>query len=45
LGQLTLWSFKIMNDGFKGSKINSEKSDSELSKSYSIAGLIFTIPH
>jgi hypothetical protein len=52
LGQLTPWSFKIMNDGCKGSKIDSEdleleKSDSEkreLSKSYRIAGLIFTIP-
>ncbi|CAB4489600.1 uncharacterized protein OCT59_011432 [Rhizophagus irregularis] len=54
LGQLTPWSFKIMNDGCckSSSKIDSEdleskKSISEkrgLSKSYRIAGLIFTIP-
>ncbi|CAB4378380.1 hypothetical protein RhiirA1_460134 [Rhizophagus irregularis] len=42
LGQLTPWAFKLMNDGFKGRKMDSEKL--KLGNSYRIAGLIFTIP-
>lgn len=42
LGQLTPWSFKIMNDGFKGRETDTDNLT--LGNSYSIAGLIFTIP-
>ncbi|GBB99546.1 hypothetical protein RclHR1_03560001 [Rhizophagus clarus] len=42
LGQLTPWSFKIMNDGFKSRKHDSEKS--KLGESYRMAGLILIVP-
>jgi hypothetical protein len=42
LGQLTPWSFKMLNDGIKNRRRNSEES--QLGESYRLAGFIFIIP-